>query len=815
MPRRSLLVLALVALTGLLGPAASAGAATVRAADAVARECQPRLLGAGTDGVAVERYTAERSGVVTVELRGEGGDWDLGLFSAGGAPDTGSASFGASERAEAFLQAGDTLVAQACRRTGDGATATLRFRHFPATAPQGPDNARLVEVPLAVPENRQRLEATGLDVTHDVDSDSAKVVLYGAGDARRLGQAGFSFRPLVNDLRAADALRARADARFARSVARSALPSGRTSYRLYADYGNDLKQLAADHPGLVRPVTIGTSLEGRPIEGIEIADAVDRVDDGRPVFAVLGLHHAREWPSGEMPMELATDLARGFAGNARIRRLLGRVRVLVLPMINPDGFVVSRSANGGVTGPQDEDSRLTIGQIVNDQGAYKRKNCRPTLNDANVPCAMRTNSGVDLNRNYGAFWGGVGASTDPTMQGYRGTGPFSEPESEAFHRVSQTTPITTVISHHTFTREGTWLRQPGFCQTPPDGCQSPYPDDQPRDDVTDERQPVPEGPYDLSPDEAGMKALGDAMGQASGWLSQLGWVIGEITGATEDWNYFAASAYGYTPEQRGTNFHPNYARAVVAEYDGTAPGAAGGVRESLLRAAEQAADPRFHSVLEGSAPAGNVLRLVKAFATATSEPGRVVDDRLDLRTVVPAGGRFSWHVNPSTRPLAAGREAYTLRCERPDGTLVAERAVVVDRGQRLDLGDACVAGRETVSGPAPLPPTGTPATRRRRPVLVISRSAVRARTINRRRRMTVALRVDGTLRNLRARFVDRRNRSYLVGSLRTLSRDRRLTLRRVRIRGRVLRAGRYRVVATAIGRDGIAVRATRTVRVRR
>jgi hypothetical protein len=98
---------------------------------------------------------------------------------------------------------------------------------------------------------------------------------------------------------------------------------------------------------------------------------------------------------------------------------------------------------------------------------------------------------------------------------------------------------------------------------------------------------------------------------------------------------------------------------------------------------------------------------------------------------------------------------------------------------------------------------------------VISRSAVRARTFNRRRRLGVALRVDGTLRNVRLRFVDRRGRSYLVGSVRTLERDRTATLRRVRIRGRVLRAGRYRVVATAVGRDGVLVRASRTVRVRR
>ena len=49
-----------------------------------------------------------------------------------------------------------------------------------------------------------------------------------------------------------------------------------------------------------------------------------------------------------------------------------------------------------------------------------------------------------------------------------------------------------------------------------------------------------------------MKALGDAMAAATGWTSELGYAtLGDITGATEDWNYFAQGTYGYTPEARG------------------------------------------------------------------------------------------------------------------------------------------------------------------------------------------------------------------------------------------------------------------------
>ena len=54
---------------------------------------------------------------------------------------------------------------------------------------------------------------------------------------------------------------------------------------------------------------------------------------------MFGVHHAREWPSGEVNMEFALDLARGYGSDPRITSLLERVRVIVVPVINPDGFL--------------------------------------------------------------------------------------------------------------------------------------------------------------------------------------------------------------------------------------------------------------------------------------------------------------------------------------------------------------------------------------------------------------------------------------------------------------------------------------------
>jgi PKD repeat protein len=366
-----------------------------------------------------------------------------------------------------------------------------------------------------------------------------------------------------------------------------------------------------------------------------------------------------------MPMEFAHDLVNGFGEGGRIREILGRVRVIVVPVVNVDGFIVSRTF--GAT-PADGNSTATLPLSLVDALSYKRKTCRPPADaPANVPCVARPVAiGVDPNRNYGAYWGGVGSSTTYTEQSYRGTGPFSEPETEAIHRLSSRLHPTVVISNHTFTAGGTWLRQPGFRTF-----------------------------GNTVPDEAPMKSLGDAMGAASGWASQLGWAIGDITGATEDWNYFAQGSLGYTPEGRGPNFHADYATVVVNEYVGTRAGTQGGVREAYLRAAERAASPADHSVITGTAPPGAKLRLTKSFQTPTCQPNcftptLFVNDVLDTRLTAPQSGAYEWHVNQSSRPFVPG-EAWTMTCQIP-GQDEFTTTVEVARGESVTVdwrGGAC------------------------------------------------------------------------------------------------------------------------------
>ena len=222
-----------------------------------------------------------------------------------------------------------------------------------------------------------------------------------------------------------------------------------------------MKRLADRHPNLVRPITLRhETFEGRKVEGIEITRN-PRARDGKPVFLQLGVHHAREWPSGEHAMEWAYELLRGYrAGNRRAVRLVNTTRTIIVPIVNPDGFNLSREAGqlqGGGNGRDADSYEETLTQLVAFGQEYWRKNCRfPT--DANDGSCMQPGNGVehpgvDPNRNYGGFWGGPGASDIPVEADYRGPGPFSEPETRNIRGLISHRQVTGLITN---TRSRTW-----------------------------------------------------------------------------------------------------------------------------------------------------------------------------------------------------------------------------------------------------------------------------------------------------------------------------------------------------------------------
>ena len=682
-PLRALLALGatLAALLALAAPAsASLLATTVSSASTAQRECAARPASPGAAGVVSRQVAAPAGGIVSAKLAAASGDWDLAVFDAAGRTVGASAGFNAVEVAEGFVGRATTLTVQACRLAGSSGSAKVDVAFAPVPTGAGDQKAQLVEVKTPTPFHENLLNAIGVDVTEHGGPGYVGAVLYGDEDVDKLRKAGLEYEVKTPDLAARSRENARQDIAFAAATDRSPLPSGVDAYRHLWEYEYALKELARRYPDLVRPITLpNRTNEGRQVHGVEITKDAANWRDGKPVYVQMGVHHAREWPSGENAIEFAFDLAMNYGRSARITSLVDRVRTVVVPIVNPDGFNLSREAPvdlRDVTGT--EGDAYAVMSLSEPFFAYKRRNCRPVDGQPSPPgvCGLQPfrYTGVDPNRNYGGFWGGPGASSLPAYDTYRGPGPFSEPETQNIRDLVSKRQVTTLITNHTFT--GLVLRPPGLRA---------------------------QGP---SPDEGIYKALGDRMSEQNGYTSQFGYDLYDTTGTTEDWSYYATGGLGYTFEIGFNEFHPPFAET-IGEYVGAGAYAGKGNREAFLLAMENAADASKHSVIEGSVPPGALLRLRKAFVTETSNVRTVSTgllnipeveedpanqgakirflDVLDTWMKVPASGSgaFEWHVNPSTRPILAEKRIPGV-AESPYRTETWENSEVVLPGEHID-----------------------------------------------------------------------------------------------------------------------------------
>lgn len=198
-------------------------------------------------------------------------------------------------------------------------------------------------------------------------------------------------------------------------------------YHTHAETVAELESLHARFPALTRLEDIGPSLEGRSILALKISDDPDVEDAGEPDVLVVGCHHAREFMSVEVPLHLARTLLESYGSSPRATRLVDTRELWIVPMLNPDGHVYQENFAAGP-------DWVPPGW---------RKNRRVNF-DSTV--------GVDPNRNYSYLWGydDVGSSPEGADETYRGTGPFSEPETSAMRGLVERQRFTLALSYHSF-----------------------------------------------------------------------------------------------------------------------------------------------------------------------------------------------------------------------------------------------------------------------------------------------------------------------------------------------------------------------------
>ncbi|KAF6018427.1 hypothetical protein EB796_023283 [Bugula neritina] len=173
------------------------------------------------------------------------------------------------------------------------------------------------------------------------------------------------------------------------------------SYNTYDSIMEYLDELAAAHPQLCQTEVIGSSYEGRDIKVIKLHGLTGK--SGVRVF-IEGTQHAREWISPAAIIYMIQQMVKGYTEkDSWTVQLLDKYEFHFLPVMNPDGYEYTYSSS---------------------QTRFWRKNRKVIYNGTRC-------IGVDLNRNWGFHWSGLGGSKWLCSELYRGKSEFSESETRS------------------------------------------------------------------------------------------------------------------------------------------------------------------------------------------------------------------------------------------------------------------------------------------------------------------------------------------------------------------------------------------------
>jgi murein tripeptide amidase MpaA len=215
--------------------------------------------------------------------------------------------------------------------------------------------------------------------------------------------------------------------RNASEAARLQNLAGYDAYRSYSEDGgiaDELRETAAAYPAITKLVTLGQSVNGQDILALKVTKNAKILKDGkRPSVLYAGTQHAREWITPEMVRRLMHHYLEGYGSDAELTGIIDTTELWFLPVANPDGYDFTFS-----------DERLW------------RKNLRDNDADGTITAA----DGVDPNRNFAVKWGwdNEGSSPVPDSETYRGTGPNSEPETQALDALFDRIGFEFFINYH-------------------------------------------------------------------------------------------------------------------------------------------------------------------------------------------------------------------------------------------------------------------------------------------------------------------------------------------------------------------------------
>ncbi|KAG0328072.1 hypothetical protein BGZ99_006245 [Dissophora globulifera] len=195
-------------------------------------------------------------------------------------------------------------------------------------------------------------------------------------------------------------------------------------YHTYADHQNWLATQIANNPSKASSISAGKTYQGKAQAGIKIGTGANHV-------VLHGTQHAREWISTMVVEYLIDQLLKGT--DSRVAGYLTKYTFHIIPIMNPDGFVITQSSN-----------------------RMHRKNAQ-----TNGGCL-----GTDTNRNWGYKWNTGGSSTDPCADDYMGPSAFSSPEATNMANYLKSLPkVVSYIDFHSYSQ--LWMVPYGYSGTRP------------------------------------------------------------------------------------------------------------------------------------------------------------------------------------------------------------------------------------------------------------------------------------------------------------------------------------------------------------
>ncbi len=609
-----------------------AGTAPRRARGGHARRCSRRARGRSPCAWTGRATGTSRCSAPTAEL-----------VAGGGSPD-------GQEIAQGWTLAPGTLTVQACRRSGTGA-AELSVAHEPLVgdAAQARANApQLVSVEHA--DARGQGPARRARRRHDRARRQDRP---GCGPPRRRGRRQAARRRLHagacwSTTSCAETARAKTAATPA--VAHRRCRAAATSYRKLVDYETELKTLAAENPGLVRLITLPEQDAGEGRDGARASRSprTSTLNDGKPAFLNMGVHHAREWPAGELTMEWAYELINGYkAGDPRATQHRPAAAATSSCRSSTRTASTARAAPALRPTAKDEAIDDTVYIIQSkpsaSTGARTAASARPTtalLHVLGRPGGERRGPEPQLRPVLGRP---RRRTATRSTQTYRGPAPFSEPESRNIQWLVSRNQVTTLITNHT--TAGLVLRAPGLAAI---------------GDPVDEHR--------------GYKALGDAMAKRERLLQpeelralrhhghDRGLELQRHRRLRLHVRALLRRAQLRRPATATTRPSTRASRRWSKEWDGTSAQADHGGISTARATARRSTSPRRARSTKRATRCSRAWRsgrcprctLTKDFKTDAFEgaPNRSTTTWRPCYDV-GASGAFRWHVNPSTRPVVA------------------------------------------------------------------------------------------------------------------------------------------------------------------